>query len=251
MDLESEELRKNGRQLKLARQPFHMLAVIALGNGRVVTYAELQSKFWPQITIEDYKHSLSNSLLAIRKTLRDSAHSPIYIQTVPTGFRFLIPVTIIEAFIQPNGFKDHYSDYFLLGMKQIREEFWNTSRCLGLARLVLRCEILEKQYQQHPKMHELQLLMLDIRLALRHSAVFEPNWEEHNISFEVAAKVFKDPNAINISLSDSNWETLGRASESVLLVVQHTGYQENGQIRIKAVRRATSGERRLYEQSRR
>jgi DNA-binding response OmpR family regulator len=46
MDLDSEELRKNGLIRKLARQPFRMLATIAEAQGKVVTYEELRSKLW-------------------------------------------------------------------------------------------------------------------------------------------------------------------------------------------------------------
>jgi hypothetical protein len=46
--------------------------------------------------------------------------------------------------------------------------------------------------------HELQLLALDIRLALEHSAALEPNWADHSISLETAARVFNDPDAISV-----------------------------------------------------
>jgi DNA-binding response OmpR family regulator len=57
MDLESEELRRSGIKLKLSGQPFHMLAMIAVRDGRVVTYEELEGRFWPQTHIEDPRHS--------------------------------------------------------------------------------------------------------------------------------------------------------------------------------------------------
>jgi DNA-binding response OmpR family regulator len=63
MDLDSEELRKNGLKIKLTGQPFRLLAEVAEHTGRVVTYEELQAKFWPGVTIEDPRHSLSNSML--------------------------------------------------------------------------------------------------------------------------------------------------------------------------------------------
>ncbi len=253
MDLESEELRKNGIKLKLSGQPFHMLALIAEGNGRVVTYEELQSIFWPETNIEDYKHSLGNSMLRIRKTLRDSAREPRYIKTVPRGYRFLVHVTIIDkAYGQPNGSKNYHPDDLLLEIQKIRQELLSAQRCRELLLLLYRCETLESKYPQHTIQHELQLLMLDIRLALEHTAVLEPNWANHSISFETAARVFNDPNAISVPPADGRRKTLGRVSESILLVVEHTERQENGQrvVRVKAARRATPQERRSYEQSR-
>jgi uncharacterized DUF497 family protein len=100
--------------------------------------------------------------------------------------------------------------------------------------------------------HDLQLLMLDIRLAFERSTVLEPNWAEHNISFEAAARAFNDPNAISVVANDGGRRTLGRVSDAVLLVVEHTAHHENEQqvIRIKRARRATAQERKFYEQSR-
>jgi DNA-binding winged helix-turn-helix (wHTH) protein/uncharacterized DUF497 family protein len=250
MDLESEELRKDGHKLKLSGRPFRMLAMIVEGNGRVITREELQSKFWPQTNIEDYNHSLGNSLHTIRKALGDSAHVPRYIKTVPRGYQFLVPVTIIYG--QPNGSKSHQPDELLLEMQQIRQEFLSSQRCRKLLLLLYRCKTLENKYALHPMQHELQLLMLDIRLGLERSANLEPNWADHSISFETAARVFNDPSAISIPLTNGRWRTLGLVSESVLLVVEHAAHQQNGQriVRIEAARRATPQERRFYEQSR-
>jgi DNA-binding winged helix-turn-helix (wHTH) protein len=95
MDLESEELKKNGHILKLRSQPFRMLAIIAERNGDVITREELRAQLWPAATFGDYKHSLGNSLLEIRKVLHDSANNPEYVETVSRGYRFLKPVEFI------------------------------------------------------------------------------------------------------------------------------------------------------------
>ena len=253
MDLESEELTKSGTKLKLSGQPFHMLALIAGRDGRVVTYEELEGRFWPQTHIEDPRHSLGNSMLMIRKVLGDSARNPIYIETVRRGFRFRVPVTIIyKGSWQENGSKSPHPDELMLEMQQIRQELLSTQSCRKLLLLLYRCETLENKYALHPMQHELQLLMLDIRLGLERSAVLEPNWADHSISFETAARVFNDSNAISIPLTNGRWKTLGLVAESVLLVVEHAAHRQNGQrfVRIEAARRATPQERRFYEQSR-
>jgi DNA-binding winged helix-turn-helix (wHTH) protein/uncharacterized DUF497 family protein len=252
MDLECSELRKNGSKLKLSGHPFHMLAMIAVEDGRVVTYEELQTKLWPQTTIGDYKHSLGNSMLTVRKTLGDSAREPRYIQTVPNGYRFLVPVTVIEkASERQNGSKKHHQAEFLLELQEIRRELLTAPSIRGLQLLVLRCEALEKQYPQYPTTFDLQALTLDVRMALQRSTVLDPLWPNFHISSEAAALVFNDPNAISIPLINGGWKTLGRVSESVLLVVEHTEHQENEvqAVRIKGARRATPPERRFYEQS--
>jgi uncharacterized DUF497 family protein len=188
-------------------------------------------------------------MLTIRKTLGDSAREPRYVQTVPNGYRFVIPVTIIDEGSGQNGSKKH-QDELLLELQDIRRSLFTAQGCRDLLFLISRCETLERQYPLYSKMPDLQLLILDIRLALERAAILEPNWMVHNTSFEAAARIFNDPNAISISLADGTWKTLGRVSESVLLVVEHTSHKGNGQIRIKAARRATPEERRFYEQSR-
>ncbi|HEY2234250.1 MAG TPA: BrnT family toxin [Candidatus Angelobacter sp.] len=83
--------------------------------------------------------------------------------------------------------------------------------------------------------------------------MLDPNWANPTISFETAKLVFDDPNAVSVPdpFVDGGWKTLGLASDSVLLVVEHTGRRENGQaVRINGARRATPQERRFYEQRR-
>jgi uncharacterized protein len=230
-----------------------MLAMIAERDGRVVTYEELRLKFWPQIEIEDYKHSLGNSILTIRKTLGDSAQERRYIETVRSGYRMRVPVTIIDEATSRNGSRGPHQDDFLPEVDEIRRTLLTTSRPWDLALLLFRCETLVNQYSLHPRMPELKWLMVKIKMALEHSAALEPNWENHIISREAAALVFSDPNAISIpgKSRGDRWTTLGRVSASVLLAVEHTAPVEDDPhaVRIIAARRATPQERRFYEQS--
>jgi DNA-binding winged helix-turn-helix (wHTH) protein/uncharacterized DUF497 family protein len=248
MDLDSEELTKNGVKLKLRGQPFRMLATIAKHACNVVTYEELQAQFWPKVAIEDYKHSLGNWLYAIRKTLDDSADNPRYVETVSRGYRFRVPVELIaRSSTNGNGSKDSLNVDLVIEIQEIGQELINTSACRGLLLLLCRCKGLQNQHPRHPNLPDLQLLMTDIQSAINRYAVFEPNWANPPISFETASLVFDDPNAITVFDSFANgWKTLGLASESVLLVVEHNGYQID---RIKS-RRATPKERRVYEQRR-
>ncbi|HZS26475.1 MAG TPA: winged helix-turn-helix domain-containing protein [Candidatus Angelobacter sp.] len=255
MDLDSEELKKNGLKLKLRCQPFRMLATIAEHNGNVVTYEELRTQFWPTVSIDNYKHSLGNSMLEIRKVLGDSANNPHYIETVSRGYRFLMPVEFIpRTSTNGNGSSNSLTDGFPAEIKQIREELLNTSACRGLALLLCRCKSLCNQHPQDPNLPELQLLMAHIQSAIDRSAVLEPGWANPAISDEVASLVFDDLNAITIPhrFGNGRWKTIGLASESVLLVVEHSVRRENGQqvIVIHSARRATPQERRVYEQTR-
>ncbi len=232
-----------------------MLATIVERDGNVVTYEELRAQFWPAVAIEDYKHSLGNSLLEIRRALDDSANNPRYVATVPRGYRFLAPVEFIApSSANGNGSSNSLTDSFPAEIPQIWQEFINTSACRGLALLLCRCKGLQNQHPLHPNLPDLQLLMADIQSAIRRSAVLEPGWANPTISDEVAGLVFDDPNAVSVPDRSGNggWKTIGLASESVLLAIEHTGRRENGRQlgRIIGARRATQQERRFYGQTR-
>lgn len=54
INLESEELRKNGMHLRLSGQPFQVLAFLIERASDVVTREELHSKLWPVDTFVDF-----------------------------------------------------------------------------------------------------------------------------------------------------------------------------------------------------
>jgi DNA-binding winged helix-turn-helix (wHTH) protein/uncharacterized DUF497 family protein len=253
MDLDSEEFKRNGLKVKLRCQPFRMLATIAERNGNVVTYEELRAQFWPTVVIDNYKHSLGNSMLEIRTVLNDSAKNPRFIETVSRGYKFLVPVEFIpKAPVNGNGSSHSPTFSLLVELQQIRQELINTWNCRALLLLLYRCKRLCNQYSGDTNLPDLQILMADIQSAISRSAVLEPGWANLTISDEVASLVFDDPNAISVSHRSGNgrWKTIGLASESVLLVVEHSVRRENGRhALIHGARRATPEERRFYEQT--
>jgi DNA-binding winged helix-turn-helix (wHTH) protein/uncharacterized DUF497 family protein len=219
MDLDSEELRKNGLIRKLARQPFRMLATIAEAQGKVVTYEELRSKLWsPNVNIEDYKHGLSNWLLDIRKMLGDSAAAPCFIKTVPRGYKFLVQVELIYSSNHKNGSGNLLAEDFQAEIQQIRQE------------------------------------LLVIQSALNRPKLLERNRKNPPISPETAIRVFQDPHAITVPapFEGRTWFTIGRVSKSVLLVVEHVERHKNGKRFVWPwrARRAKPEERRFYERTR-
>jgi uncharacterized protein len=80
------------------------------------------------------------------------------------------------------------------------------------------------------------------------------NITKHKVSFEQAATVFKDPNAISIfdndhSAGEDRWITMGLTSNGILIVVHHT-YKlidnETGEIRVISSRKASKKEKKQY-----
>ena len=82
------------------------------------------------------------------------------------------------------------------------------------------------------------------------------NLAKHKISFETARLVFEDPFHVSrlerVVEGEDRWQTMGLIGSVVVVLVAHT-YREEGDeavIRIISARKATSHERRYYEQNR-
>src|SRR5438034_10104820 len=92
VDLRAGELRKNGSKLKLAGQPFQVLAILLERPGKLVTREELQKRLWPD-TFVDVDHNLNTAINKIREVLGDAAENPRFVETLPRrGYRFIAPV---------------------------------------------------------------------------------------------------------------------------------------------------------------
>lgn len=80
------------------------------------------------------------------------------------------------------------------------------------------------------------------------------NRAKHRVSFETAALVFDDPNALSIQdrivEGEQRWQTLGLVGDVLVLLVAHTYEDVVGEeiIRIISARKATPRERSIYEQ---
>ena len=95
-DVQSGELTKQGRRVRLQEQPFRLLIVLLGKPGEVVTREELHSTLWPQTTV-DFDHGLNKAISKIREALGDSSEHPRFIETVARrGYRFLADVAVIH-----------------------------------------------------------------------------------------------------------------------------------------------------------
>lgn len=80
------------------------------------------------------------------------------------------------------------------------------------------------------------------------------NREKHGISFELARRVFDDPNHLSLQdrheSGEERWQTLGLIGPYAILLVAHTYEDENGEetVRIISARKATRAERRRYDE---
>jgi Tol biopolymer transport system component/DNA-binding winged helix-turn-helix (wHTH) protein len=104
VDLQSAELRKRGRKVRLQEQPFRVLALLLDRPGEVVTREEIRQKLWPAHTFVDFDHGLNSAVARLREALDDSAEAPQFIETVPRhGYRFIGIMDFSEAADAPSA----------------------------------------------------------------------------------------------------------------------------------------------------
>ncbi len=110
IDLKAFELRKHGLRLKLAEQPFQILAILLEKPGDIITREELRERLWPGDTFVDFDHGLNNAVMRLREVLGDSPESPRFIETLPRrGYRFVGPVDEIHAVSKVAAESDPFS----------------------------------------------------------------------------------------------------------------------------------------------
>jgi len=80
------------------------------------------------------------------------------------------------------------------------------------------------------------------------------NKAKHGVSFELARRVFDDPNHLSIQDrhegGEERWQTLGLVGHVAILLVAHTYEEDDGEevVRIISARKATKAERRRYDE---
>ena len=108
LNLETEELRKSGALIRLPRQPFKILALLAGQRGRLVTREEIQRRIWGDETFVDFEQGMNHCIKQIRTALSDSAETPRYVETLPRrGYRFIAPVEARSLTLAVGPAEDH------------------------------------------------------------------------------------------------------------------------------------------------
>ncbi len=71
LDPERGELEKDGRPLRLPRQPTKLLALLVSRAGRIVTREEIQHALWEDDTFADFDQGINFCIKRIREALDD------------------------------------------------------------------------------------------------------------------------------------------------------------------------------------
>jgi Tol biopolymer transport system component/DNA-binding winged helix-turn-helix (wHTH) protein len=89
-DPRTEELRRDGRRVRLPPQSLHLLLRLTRTPGELVTREALQAQLWPATSEVEYEQGLNAAINRLREALGDSATEPRFIETLPRrGYRFI------------------------------------------------------------------------------------------------------------------------------------------------------------------
>jgi TolB-like protein/DNA-binding winged helix-turn-helix (wHTH) protein len=90
LDLETHELFKHGRRVRLQENPCQILIALLERAGEIVTREELKRRLWPENSTVNFDRGLGTAMGKLRSALGESATKPLLIETVPRrGFRFV------------------------------------------------------------------------------------------------------------------------------------------------------------------
>jgi DNA-binding winged helix-turn-helix (wHTH) protein/Tol biopolymer transport system component len=92
LDLQSYELRKSGRVLKLEKLPMELLILLAEKRGQLVTREQIIQRLWGDDVFVDTRQGINTAIRKIRVVLRDDPEHPRLLQTVTgKGYRLIAP----------------------------------------------------------------------------------------------------------------------------------------------------------------
>ena len=93
VDFQQQQLRREGREVRLQVQPFRILALLVERAGQIVSREELRDRLWPSEFV-DFDHSLNAAIRKLREALGDAAENPRFVETLARrGYRFIAPVS--------------------------------------------------------------------------------------------------------------------------------------------------------------
>ena len=93
LDLAAYELRREGRRVRLERQPMDLLILLATRRNVLVTREEIVERLWGKDVFVDVETGIHTAVRKIRQALRDDPESPRCVETVTgKGYRFIAPV---------------------------------------------------------------------------------------------------------------------------------------------------------------
>src|ERR1700676_2532763 len=94
LDLQSYELRKSGRVIKLEKLPMELLILLAENQGQLVTREQIIQRLWGDNVFVDTRQGINTAVRKLRIALQDDSENPRLLQTLPgRGYRLLAVVS--------------------------------------------------------------------------------------------------------------------------------------------------------------
>lgn len=133
------ELWREGRRVRLQRQPSRLLELLVARPGAVVSREEIRHALWGDDTHVDFERSLNFCVAKLRSALRDNAASPRFVETIPTrGYRFIAPV---EAVAIPSAAQAGAVSP-IMPLRQPRQPWWLWAAAAAAVLLLLGTQAL-------------------------------------------------------------------------------------------------------------
>lgn len=96
LDVGAYELRRNGRPVKLGRQPMDLLILLVESRGHLLSRTDIVDRLWGKDVFVDVETGVNTAISKVRQALRDSADAPAFVETVPgRGYRFIATVEVV------------------------------------------------------------------------------------------------------------------------------------------------------------
>jgi TolB-like protein/DNA-binding winged helix-turn-helix (wHTH) protein/Flp pilus assembly protein TadD len=95
LDVGAYQLRRQGRAVRLERQPMDALILLIERRGQLVSRADIVERLWGKDVFVDVETGVHTAIRKIRQALGDSITTPAFVETVPgKGYRFVADVEV-------------------------------------------------------------------------------------------------------------------------------------------------------------
>jgi TolB-like protein/DNA-binding winged helix-turn-helix (wHTH) protein/Flp pilus assembly protein TadD len=96
LDVAAYELRRQGRPVRLERQPMDLLILLVQHRRQLVPRSDIIDRLWGKDVFVDVETGVHTAVRKIRHALRDSSDAPAFVETVSgKGYRFIARVEVV------------------------------------------------------------------------------------------------------------------------------------------------------------
>ena len=126
VDLQREELYRDGRRVKVQAKIYQALVVLIARPGDIITREEVCRQLWPESLNVNLDANVNTTINKLRLVLGDSPETPAFIETIPRrGYSFITSVQFSDAPppVKPASSVDGVSDV-TPGSSSARKNWW-------------------------------------------------------------------------------------------------------------------------------